>query len=304
GQSQGTSSPAKKASPKSTLLPMRESWPLEPRLHPASPTSRPMPPLSRPNPLEKGLPSPKTRHRRARGGSPSTRPPCGCVLPKKLDRGGGLISPQPESAVPVSGPATILPVIPLDPKQRPLIKAEIEVPTNSRKPVQALLDTGADMTVLPLALFPENTPLENTAVVGAGGQTQDQFKIASLPVLIHLPFRTTPIVLTSCLIDTENNWVIIGRDALQQCQGALYLPEAGRPPLILPVQAPAMLGLEHFPKPPEISQFPLNLNASRPCSTWSTELWRQITLNHTLDPEITQCSQLKSPAGPGDSSMT
>lgn len=160
------------------------------------------------------------------------------------------------------------------------------------------------MTVLPIALFSSNTPLKNTSVLGAGGQTQDHFKLTSLPVLIRLPFRTTPIVLTSCLVDTKNNWAIIGRDALQQCQGVLYLPEAKRPPVILPIQAPAVLGLEHLPRPPEISQFPLNQNASRPCNTWSGRPWRQAISNPTPGQEITQYSQLKRPMEPGDSSTT
>nr|QDF62684.1 gag/pro precursor [Simian T-lymphotropic virus 1] len=224
--------------------------------------------------------------------------------PKKLHGGGGLTSPLTTHLPSGSrGPASVLPIIPLDPDHRPLIQAQIEAQPNPPKTVEALLDTGADITVLPLALFPNETPLENTSVLGAGGQTQDHFKITSLPVIIRLPFRTTPVVLTSCLVDIKNNWAIIGRDALQQCQGVLYLPETKKPHVLLPIQAPALLGLEHLPQPPEISQFPLNRSASRPCNTWSNRPWRPATSNHTQDQETIQCSRSKRPMEPGDSSM-
>nr|prf gag precursor cleaving protease [Human T-cell leukemia virus type I] len=101
--------------------------------------------------------------------------------PKKLHRGGGLTSPPTlQQVLPNQDPASILPVIPLDPAdallldlpadiphpknsiggevRRPVIKAQVDTQTSHPKTIEALLDTGADMTVLPIALFSSNTP--------------------------------------------------------------------------------------------------------------------------------------------------
>ncbi|ACF40915.1 pro protein, partial [Human T-lymphotropic virus 3] len=174
-----------------------------------------------------------------------------CPGAKKLLRGGGLTSPR-----------TILPLIPLSQQRQPILHVQVSFSNTSPVGVQALLDTGADITVLPAYLCPPDSNLQDTTVLGAGGPSTSKFKILPRPVHIHLPFRKQPVTLTSCLIDTNDQWTILGRDALQQCQSSLYL--ADQPSSVLPVQTPKLIGLEHLPPPPEVSQFPLNRSASRP----------------------------------------
>ncbi|AAB58786.1 pol protein, partial [Simian T-lymphotropic virus 2] len=116
--------------------------------------------------------------------------------------------------------------------------------------------------------LPPSQKVSDTTVLGAGGQTSSQFKLLRSPLCVYLPFRKAPVTLPSCLLDTDNKWAIIGRDILQQCQSVLYLPEdnlcEGTPrpsgrmnsPRLLPVATPSVIGLEHFPPPPQIDQFP------------------------------------------------
>ncbi|AHH34953.1 protease [Simian T-cell lymphotropic virus 4] len=213
--------------------------------------------MSGPIPLEARLPPAKN----PAGGRRT--PPSGFACPspggKKLPRGGELVSPRPGNV------PSLLPLVSLWQAQQPLLN--IKVSFFDRPPLasQALLDTGADLTVMPQVLARGLTDLQDTTILGAGGKTHSQFKLLRCPVHVYLPFRRAPVSLPSCLIDTKNEWTIIGRDVLQQCQGALYLPEdLPAPTQLSPVTTPAVIGLEHLPEPPEVSQFPLNLNASRP----------------------------------------
>ncbi|ABW89482.1 pro protein, partial [Simian T-cell lymphotropic virus 6] len=171
--------------------------------------------------------------------------------PKKLHRGGGLASPQ-----------TVLPFIPLSQQKQPVLHVRVSFPGTPPVSIQALLDTGADVTVLPARLCPPDLKLQDTTVLGASGPSTDKFKVLPCFTYVHLPFRGRPVTLPSCLIDINNQWAILGRDVLQQCQSSLYL--ADQPSRVLPIQTPSVIGLEHLPPPPEVPQFPLNQSASRP----------------------------------------
>nr|BDT05703.1 gag-pro-pol polyprotein [Bovine leukemia virus] len=188
---------------------------------------------------------------------------CPTLKSKKLIEGG------------LSAPQTITPItdslseaelecllsIPLA-RSRPSVAVYLSGPWLQPSQNQALMlvDTGAENTVLPQNWLVRDYPRIPAAVLGAGGVSRNRYNWLQGPLTLALKPEGPFITIPKILVDTFDKWQILGRDVLSRLQASISIPEEVPPPVVGVLDAPpSHIGLEHLPPPPEVPQFPLNL---------------------------------------------